>query len=184
MMKGVIASVAGFVLVSISFPVQGQGWEPSVRDQDVVYPSALPETEWALATAVPPGEILVRPERYQGRAVVVRAPVKDALSAHAFTIDEDHLLATSNLLVIVPLLSPYGMARRSVFGLEGTTVTVLGKVRLFDRAQFEREYDWFSINLFKRPDELAAWSGRPVVVARSVQTLSGRELAEPFLIDE
>lgn len=118
-----------------------------------------------------PGAIAQKPQSYFGNSVIVRAEVAEAYNPHVFTLDEDRLTATQDLLVIVP--NPQAAAP------EGKKVTVVGSVQAFDRTKLQKE-KWFSASLLPEGTDLAEWEKeqRPVLVARSVRNSSGDELVQ------
>jgi len=131
--------------------------------------AADPRAEERAATEVKAGDIAKNPATYMGTRVRVKAEVEDVYGAHAFTLDEDRMLAGPDVLVLVPApLKPVP---------EGDDVTVSGPVHEFVRARLERDYQWFSPNDFGDPDVLVRFESRPVIVAESIRTDDGVELA-------
>lgn len=118
-----------------------------------------------------PGAIAQKPQNYFGNSVSVRAEVADTYNPHVFTLDEDRLTATQDLLVMVP--NPQAAAST------GNKVTVIGSVQPFDRAKLQKE-KWFNPSLLPEGTDLAEWERekRPVLLAGSVRTASGNELVQ------
>ena len=113
-----------------------------------------------------PGEIADTPGRFYGRSVSVQGPVEDVTSQRLFTLDEDKLFAGPDLLV----LNPFPAFAVS----DDETVTVVGVVRPFAVAEFERDYDWF--NAADYGAALESFERRPVVVAHSIIARGNREV--------
>ena len=114
-----------------------------------------------------PGEIADVPGRFYGRSVSVRGEVEDVRSQRLFTLDEDKLFAGPDLLV----LNPYPMVTPD----DNDVVTVVGVVRPFVRAEFERDYDWFDANQFGANVDLEDYERRPIVVAHSILGNNNRQ---------
>lgn len=116
------------------------------------------------------GKLARDARNYYGQTVSVKAEVEDVLGPNMFTLDEDSLLAGSDVLVLVPR------------GLAGTLshdqkVIVTGKVRPFVEAELDRDYDWFENGKLVDVKEKVDWKTRPVVVADTIRTESGTEIA-------
>jgi hypothetical protein len=108
-------------------------------------------------------DLAEQPDRFIGKTVRVRGDIEEVLGAHAFTLDEDSLSATEDVLVMVP---------QPAANLGDTAqVTVTGEVIRFVRAQFERDYDGFDLD----PDLAVRYERRPVIVAESIRS-GGKEL--------
>jgi len=108
-------------------------------------------------------DLAEQPDRFIGKTVRVRGDIEEVLGAHAFTLDEDSLSATEDVLVMVP---------QPAANLGDTAqVTVTGEVMRFVRAQFERDYDGFDLD----PELAIRYERRPVIVAESIRS-GGKEL--------
>jgi cytochrome c556 len=105
------------------------------------------------------------PDAYFGQPVSVVGAVERALTATAFTIDQDRTRSTGKeVLVIAPTLNSPVEAN--------TYVTVLGEAVRFDAAELASR---LTIDL---PDDLAAgFAGRPAIVATAVLDTSMVDLA-------
>jgi hypothetical protein len=92
------------------------------------------------------------------------------LGANMFTLDEDSILAGSDVLVLVP---------RGVAGTlsHDQKVIVTGKVRQFVEADLDRDYDWFDNGKLVEVKTKVDWKTRPVLVADAIRTESGTEIA-------
>jgi hypothetical protein len=89
-------------------------------------------------------------------------------NAHAFTLDEDALLAGPDLLVLNP--KPLSESK------DDADVTVTGTIQQFVRAEIERDYDWFDYGWFESETEEIDFSTRPVLIADSIRTTHDQEL--------
>jgi hypothetical protein len=107
------------------------------------------------AVQVSAGELADKPAAYLGLRVKVRAEIEDVHTPRAFTLDEDKVGASPDVLV----LSPAG-----AFPKKGETVEVTGTVRRFVRTEIKRDYDWFDLG--EQYD--VTYTERPVIVAESV----------------
>lgn len=127
------------------------------------------------AMTVTAGEIAKNPNVYVNRKVTVRAEVEDVLGRQTFLLDEDKLFAWPDVLVISPRLA--GIVP------EDEEVTVTGTVRSFVEANFRRDYDWdwwADVD----PDVFITFRDRPVIIADSIRTSSGKELVNPSGMDK
>lgn len=104
------------------------------------------------------GQLAEQPATYLGKRVTVRADVADVHSPRFFTLDEDRIGASPDVLV----LAPTGEIPK-----DGSTVVVTGTVRRFVREELQRDYDWFALET--KYDE--TYKERPVIIADSVQTV-------------
>lgn len=111
-----------------------------------------------------------QPGNFLGQQVTVSAFVEQTLGRYAFTLDQKNAATVPDVLVLVPeaVRAPK----------EGQEVTVTGSVRIFTEKKFARAYPWFA-NDVARPDIIARVQNRPVIIATSVRTQNGEELAQP-----
>jgi hypothetical protein len=124
----------------------------------------------AVATPITAGKLARDARAYYGKTISVKAEVEDVLGPNMFTLDEDSLLAGSDVLVLVPR------------GLAGTLshdqkVIVTGKVRQFVETELDRDYDWFDDGKLVNVKTKVDWKTRPVLVAETIRTESGTEIA-------
>lgn len=122
------------------------------------------------------------PQNYYGKTVTVREQVEDVLGANLFTIDDGEFFGTSpNILVFAPNADASPRADNAV--------TVTGHVYKFTQADLEREYGWgwgaypwggyYGYPWYGTgygPDYFVRYQNRPIIIASSVRTSSGREL--------
>jgi hypothetical protein len=121
------------------------------RAEDPVIPPANP-------AEISAGQLAEHPATYLGKRVAVRAQVEEIHSPRFFTLDENRVGVSPDVLV----LSPTGEMPR-----DGSTVIVTGTVRRFVREELQRDYDWFTLET--KYDE--TYKERPVIIADSVQTV-------------
>jgi hypothetical protein len=116
------------------------------------------------------GKLAKSAKDYYGKTVSVKAEVEDVLGPNMFTLDEDALLAGSDVLVLVP---------RGVAGklAKDQKVVVTGKVREFVEADLDKDYDWFDNGKLVEVKEKVDWKTRPVIVADTIRTETGTEIA-------
>ncbi|MGE5242875.1 MAG: hypothetical protein ACM3SQ_01425 [Betaproteobacteria bacterium] len=108
------------------------------------------------------------PDAYYGAPVSITAAVNQTLSSTAFSLTEPTVKTPGqDVLVIAPRLNspltPNGY------------VTVLGQLVKFDQAKIASEMKDYKIDL--APEVAAKYAGRPVVLAKSVITPTGVDLA-------
>jgi hypothetical protein len=116
------------------------------------------------------GKIAKNAKDFYGKTVTVKAEVEDLLGPNMFTLDEDSLLAGSDVLVLVPR----GIAGKLA---KDQKVLVTGKVREYVEADLDRDYDWFDNGKLVEVKEKVDWKTRPVIVAETIRTESGTEIA-------
>jgi hypothetical protein len=121
------------------------------------------------AKALATGELARNAHQYYGQRVTMTAEVDDALNAHGFTLDSDQDYEGPDVLVINPAPQATQQLR------DDERVTVTGTVRRFVRAELEREFSWFGETGQRWEVE---YRERPVVIAESVRTATGRELVQ------
>ena len=109
-------------------------------------------------------------KNYYGQTVTVKAEVEHIIDNRTFTLDEDSILAGSDVLVLVPAGVTSTLAADQ-------QVTVTGKVRPYVMAELEKDYAWFQNGkLVERVGDKVDLTTRPVLVATSVRTAAGAEL--------
>ena len=123
-----------------------------------------------LATPISAGKLARDAQAYYGQTISVKAEVEDVLGPNMFTLDEDSLLAGSDVLVLVPR----GLAGNLTHDQK---VVVTGKVRQFVETELDRDYDWFDNGKLVDVKTKVDWKTRPVLVAETIHTESGTEIA-------
>ena len=113
------------------------------------------------------------PDTYYGELVTVTGAVEQALSKLAFSVDQDKTKTTGkDVIVIAPtLMEPVAL---------NTYVTVIGEVVHLDPAEIGKK----GVDLTKEykldvaPDVIEKYKGHPVVMAKSVITTAGVDVAK------
>ena len=144
-------------------PVPGEATEASAEPA-----MPQPDRPAALVPMVSAGEIAANPTLYYGRSVSVHAEIEDVLDGRSFTLDEDRLGASPDVLVLLP--EPAG----AVTPTAGSMVVVVGQVEPFVESRLTDMFDW----LTPSPDVLLRIRARPVVIAESVRTASGMSIMD------
>jgi hypothetical protein len=131
--------------------------------------SAMNTTSTTVAVPMSAGKLARDAKDYYGKTVTIRAEVEDVLGANMFTLDEDSILAGSDVLVLVP---------RGVAGSlsHDQKVVVTGQVRPFVEADLDRDFDWFDNGKLVDVKTKVDWKTRPVIVADSVRTETGTDV--------
>lgn len=109
-------------------------------------------------------ELAENPSRYAGKTVRVQGEIEELIAPRVLTLDEDSLIATSDVLVILP--------RAAAAIDDDSEVVVQGTVHQPPRARVERDYGSLNAD--------TTWLGRfdhkPIIVATSLRTLKGADL--------
>ncbi len=124
-------------------------------------------------TTISAGKLARDAKDFYGKTVTVKAEVEKVVDDHTFTLDEDALLAGSDVLVLVPR----GMATQM---RHDQKVLVTGQVRRYVAAELDRDYDWFEDGKILKVEKEFDFKTRPVLVATSIRTEDGRELLTPM----
>lgn len=112
--------------------------------------------------------IAAAPEHFFGQQVELpNAEVRHARSVQVFTLAENRQSPSSDIAVVVPTPALDAVQ-------DNEEVSVIGTVRLYRVADFERDYLWYREADFKADENLLL--NRPVIVASSVRTPEGAEL--------
>jgi len=123
----------------------------------------------SIALAPEPGEISANPEQYYGETLAVTGEVGDIQSEGTFTLDEDRLLGSEDLLVIYAQPKAGSSASEAV----PTTVTddeqvaVTGVLRPFIVSELERDYE-LTWDAEVQEQLEAEYTERPVLIATAV----------------
>ncbi len=137
----------------------------SVRAQQP--PAAQASTSLVPATAA---SIVALPDRFIGQKVSVYATADAALSPTTFLVDHNAAArASSPLLVVAPSLTtaPKG----------GSYVTVVGEVLRFSPDALRAAAGSYSLDL--SAEQIAAFTGKPMVLAQQVYDADMTDLAKP-----
>jgi len=123
------------------------------------------------ATVTTSGTIAASPDNFVGTKVSLPdAEVRHARSVGVFTLAENEHSLSSDITVIVPTPALDAVEDDEQVSVEGT-------VRVYNVAEFERDYLWYREADFKADESLLL--NRPVIVASSVRTAQGTELVAP-----
>lgn len=113
----------------------------------------------SIALAPEPGEVTKNPSAFYNKTIAVKAEVEDIISPTSFTLDEDKLTSTKDLLV---LNTTPGQTIK-----DGQEVVVTGVLRPFVVADIERDYDLnWDLTLQRKLE--AEYSQKPALVTKSV----------------
>ena len=113
----------------------------------------------SIALAPDPGEVTKNPSAFYGKVIAVKAEVEEIISPTSFTLDEDKLTSTQDLLVFNT--TPGQVIK------DGQEVVVTGVLRPFVVADFERDYD-LKWDLTMQKQLEAEYSQKPALVTKSV----------------
>ncbi len=113
----------------------------------------------SIALSPDPGDLTTNPEAYYNQRIAVAGEVEDKLSPTTFTLDEEQLFGSEDLLVIAQGMTPETQ--------DGEEVTVTGVLRPYVQTEFETEYD-LDWDLSVQEQIEAEYTEKPVFVADSV----------------
>jgi len=114
------------------------------------------------------GTIAAAPEQFLGSVVdLPDAEVRHARSVQVFTLAENWRSLSADIAVVVPMPALDAVQ-------DSERVSVVGTVRIYRVADFERDYLWYRESDFKADENLLL--NRPVIVASSVITPDGAQL--------
>ncbi|HBB35709.1 MAG TPA: hypothetical protein DDZ80_30815 [Cyanobacteria bacterium UBA8803] len=126
--------------------------EAEYRDRPVIIAQSI-------ALAPKPGEVTKNPSAYYNKVIAVQAEVENIISPISFTLDEDKLTSTQDLLVL----------NRTTYPAinDGQEVVVTGVLRPFVVADIERDYD-LNWDLTLQRQLEAEYRQKPVLIAQNV----------------
>lgn len=124
----------------------------------------------SVTLAPKPGEITADPEQYYGQTLAVTGEVEDIQSETTFTLDEDRLLGSDDLLVVYA--QPKAGSSASQVAPPPTInddeqVAVTGVLRPFVISELERDYD-LTWDAGVQQQLEADYSERPVLIATEI----------------
>lgn len=151
---------------------QGRGQQPQGQQPASTAKPFIPLAASTLAE---------HPDAYYGEPVTVTAAVEQILNDAVFSIDQDKTKSTGkDVLVVAPTMIGVGKVDPNTY------VTVIGEVVRFDPAEISKKTKGYALNL--APDAVAKFKDKPVVVATSVVTTTGVDVAKrpppPMTADE
>jgi len=129
-------------------------------------PAARAEYKHGMLTAT---KLVQHASDYYGKTVTVKAKVDDVMGANMFSLDEDALFAGPDVLVIVPA----GVSNV----VHDQKVVVTGQVRPYVEPDLDKDFTFFEDGKLIKKDTKIDWKTRPVIVATSVRTEDGTEIA-------
>ena len=129
-------------------------------------PAARAEYKHGMLTAT---KLVKHASDYYGKTVTVKAKVDDVMGTNMFSLDEDALFAGPDVLVIVPA----GVSNVA----HDQKVLVTGEVRAYVESDLDRDFKFFEDGKLIKKDTKIDWKTRPVIVATSVRTEDGTEIA-------
>ncbi|MGG6265561.1 hypothetical protein ACQ4M3_06095 [Leptolyngbya sp. AN03gr2] len=155
----VTGQVRRFVLADIEREYK-LGLDPNLYRDYESQPAIIAQS---IALAPEPGDIGQNPKQYYNKTIAVTGEIEAVQNPQVFTLDEDKLFGTQDLLVLNarPLQNA---ANPNLAVKPGDTIAVTGVVRPFVVADLEREYDFNWDQGFVRTLE-AEYRNRPVLVA-------------------
>jgi hypothetical protein len=122
----------------------------------------------AIAMITTSGTIAATPDSFLGQVVdLPQAEVRSSKGVQVFTLAENRRSLSSDIAVVVPTPALDAVQ-------DSDTVSVVGTVRIYRVADFERDYLWYREGDFKANENLLL--NRPVIVASSVVTSEGAQL--------
>lgn len=114
----------------------------------------------SLALAPDPGDITANPEQYYNQRIAIEGKVDDIYEPDLFTLDEEKLFATEDLLVLSPGLTSADVKDDEI-------VAITGVLRPYVQADFDEDYD-LQWDLSVKENIEAEYEQKPVFVADSI----------------
>lgn len=151
----VTGEVKNFVIADIERDY-GLDFDPNIYTEYEQKPALIAKS---MALAPDPGDITANPETYYYKRIAVQGEVEEIKSTGVFTVDEEQLFGGEDLLVITANPDPQVN--------DGESVTIVGTLRPFVKAEFERDYDLTWDLDFKQEIE-AEYENKPVFVADEI----------------
>ncbi|MBE9182483.1 hypothetical protein IQ268_28440 [Oculatella sp. LEGE 06141] len=113
----------------------------------------------SIAVAPEPGEITEDPSQYYGQTLAVTGEVEEIIGPNAFTLEDEELLGSDDLLV---LNTTTGTTVE-----DGEEVAITGELRSFVSAEIERDYDLtWDLDLQRQLE--AEYQQQPVLIVRDI----------------
>ncbi|MFZ1025496.1 MAG: hypothetical protein WAN66_04680 [Limnoraphis robusta] len=151
----VTGEVRNFVIAEIEREYN-LNFEPNLYTEYEQQPALIAKS---IALSPDPGDLSQNPENYYYQRIAVQGEVEEIRSTGVFTLDEEKLFGSEDLLVITNNPDPRVN--------EDESVTIVGTLRPFVEAEFERDYNLTWDLDVKRQIE-AEYENRPVFVADEV----------------
>ncbi|MGB3613496.1 MAG: hypothetical protein WBA10_06845 [Elainellaceae cyanobacterium] len=113
----------------------------------------------SIALSPDPGDLTSNPEQYYNQRIAIAGEIENKFSPTTFSIDEEELFGSDDLLVIADAPAPQAQ--------DGEKVTVTGVLRPYIKADFETDYDLdWDLSVQEQID--AEYTEKPVFVADEV----------------
>lgn len=113
----------------------------------------------SIALSPDPDDLTSNPEKYYNQRIAVAGEVEDKLSPTTFTLDEEQLFGSEDLLVLTQGVTPETQ--------DGEEVTVTGVLRPYVKTEFDTDYD-LDWDLSVQQQIEAEYTEKPVFVADGV----------------
>ncbi|EAW38927.1 hypothetical protein [Lyngbya sp. PCC 8106] len=151
----ITGEVRNFVIADLETEY-GLDFDPNLYAEYEQKPAVIAQS---IALSPDPGDITANPENYYYQRIAVQGEVEEIRSTGVFTVDEEQLFGGEDLLVITANPDPRVN--------EDESVTIVGTLRPFVEAEFERDYDLTWDLDFKQEIE-AEYENKPVFVADEI----------------
>jgi hypothetical protein len=149
----------------LGLDLDDQQWAAWAGRPAIIATSAIPRPRYLSWQAATVDDVVDHPDVYLGQAVTVRGEVEDVVGPRSFTLEDDDLLFDDEVLVLTTgQMTDRAGQPLGADALVDRPVWVTGTVRLFDRAEIERD---LGIDLDDGLFE--SWDGQSVIVARSIR---------------
>jgi len=104
--------------------------------------------------------VLAHPDQYLGEYISLTAPVEQALTKTAFSVDQDKTKPEKEILVVAPTMT--GAVDANSY------VTVLGELVKFDPDDVKKKTAKNNYSIDLSPEQIAKYKGQPAIVATAV----------------
>lgn len=151
----ITGEVRNFVIADLETEY-GLDFDPNLYAEYEQKPAVIAQS---IALAPDPGDITANPENYYYQRIAVQGEVEEIRSTGVFTVDEEELFGGEDLLVITANPDPQVN--------DGESVTIVGTLRPFVKAEFERDYD-LTWDLDFQQEIEAEYENKPVFVADEI----------------
>ncbi|HEY7284380.1 MAG TPA: hypothetical protein VH497_02975 [Vicinamibacterales bacterium] len=170
LIAGAIFLVASIAITLAQQPQQQQQQQPQQQEQKPK--PATPPAQGAQgggqrgATPAKPivplavSTLLAHPDQYLGEYISLTAPVEQALTKTAFSVDQDKTKPDKEILVVAPTMT--GTVDANAY------VTVLGELVKFDPDDVKKKTAKNNYSIDLSPDQIAKYKGQPAIVATAV----------------
>lgn len=158
--SGMVLAALAVLLVALTTPTTAQA--PAA-------PAPPPGTPTKPLVPVAASSVAANPDQYVGEFVTMTAAVEHNLSKTSFSVDQDKTKSTGKeVLVLAPNLQTKVD--------DNTYVTVIGQLIKFDPADVAAKLKDYTLDL--SADDIAKYTGKPVVLATAVINTAGIDIAK------